>query len=171
MEARRRRRAKVPAVSGRIFQLSRSSGGVPKLPIREVLIDRLGLEGDKHKHTRFHGGPDRAVCLWAVELIQALQAEGHPIYPGSTGENVTVSGLPWSTIDAGTHIELGDTVLLEVTRHTEPCKQITASFADGGFRRIDQRVHPGWSRVYARVLREGVVRVGQPVRVMAPTTS
>jgi MOSC domain-containing protein YiiM len=158
-------------VSGRIFQLSRSSGGVPKLAVREVLIDQLGLEGDKQKHTKFHGGPDRAVCLYAVELIQALQTEGHPIYPGSTGENVTVSGLPWSTIDAGTKIELGpeggSTVLLEVTRHTEPCKQITASFADGVFRRIDQRVHPGWSRVYARVLREGVVRVGQPVRLIA----
>lgn len=64
----------------------------------------------------------------------------------------------------GSRFDIGDSVVLEVTRYTEPCKQIAASFTKT-FRRIDQRDHPGWSRVYTRVLREGVVRVGQPVRI------
>ncbi len=156
-------------MSGRIFLLSTSGGGVPKLPVRELRIGRLGLEGDVQKHTKIHGGPDRAVCLFALEVICALQAEGHPIYPGATGENVTVAGLDWPSIGAGTRLTLGDEVVLEVTRHTEPCKQIAASFHDGGFRRIDQDRHPGWSRVYARVLREGRVRVGQPAAIYLPT--
>ena len=74
-------------MSGRIFQLSASGGGVPKLPVREVRIGRLGLEGDVQKHTKIHGGPDRAVCLYALEVICALQAEGHPVYPGALGDN------------------------------------------------------------------------------------
>ncbi len=152
-------------MSGRIVQLSRSSGGVPKLSIDEVTIGLLGLEGDAHKHTKIHGGPDRAVCVYALEVIQALQAEGHPITPGSVGENVTVSGLVWTAVVPGARLELGDTVVLEVTRYTEPCKVITASFADGVFRRIDHDRHPGWSRVYTKVVREGVVRVGDPVRI------
>jgi MOSC domain-containing protein YiiM len=151
-------------VSGRIFQLNRSGGGVPKLPVREVTIGPLGLDGDVQKHTKFHGGPDRAVCVFSLEVIQALQAEGHPIYPGSTGENVTVSGLDWTAVVPGSRLSLGDTVVLEVTRYTEPCKQIASSFTET-FRRIDQRNHAGWSRVYTRVLSEGVVRVGQPVRL------
>lgn len=152
--------------TGRIFQLNISPGGVPKLPVREAHISTLGLDGDGHAHPKIHGGPERAVCLYAVEVIAALQAEGHPIWPGSIGENVTVSGLDWPAIAKGTRLQLGDDVLLEVTRHTEPCKNITASFADGDFRRVDQDRHPGWSRVYARVLREGAVRVGQPVMVI-----
>jgi MOSC domain-containing protein YiiM len=152
--------------SGRVFQLNRSGGGVPKLPVREVAIGPLGLEGDSQKHTKFHGGPERAVCVYSLELIQALQAEGHPIYPGSTGENLTVSGIDWAAVVPGSRFELGEdaAVVLEVTRFTEPCKQIAGSFS-ATFRRIDQLKNPGWSRVYCRVIREGVVRVGQPARL------
>ena len=58
----------------RIFQLNRSAGGVPKLPVREAELTPLGLTGDKQAHPRFHGGPERAVCLYALELILQLQA-------------------------------------------------------------------------------------------------
>ncbi len=34
--------------------------------------------------------------------------------------------------------------------------------------RLSQRVHPGRSRVYARVLEAGIVRVGDPVRLSRP---
>jgi len=152
-------------VSGRIVQLSRSSGGVPKLPVDEVTIGLLGLEGDTHKHTKIHGGPDRAVCVYALEVIQALQAEGQPDHAG-LGRRERHGERPG--LDGGrprARLELGDAVVLEVTRYTEPCKVITASFAGGVFRRIDHDRHPGWSRVYTKVVREGVVRVGQPVRI------
>lgn len=150
-------------MTGRIFQLNRSGGGVPKLPVREIAIGPLGLEGDVQKHIKFHGGPERAVCLYSLELIQALQAEGHLIYPGATGENVTVSGIEWAAVVPGSRFELGPDVIVEVTRYTEPCKQIAGSFVDRTFRRIDQTRQAGWSRVYARVIRTGHVQVGQRV--------
>ncbi len=153
-------------MTGRVFQLNRSSGGVPKLPLREVAIGSLGLDGDVQKHIKFHGGPERAVCVYSLELIQALQAEGHPIYPGSTGENVTVSGIEWAAVVPGSRFELGPEVIIEVTRYTEPCKQIAGSFVDRTFRRIDQTRQAGWSRVYARVIRTGLVGIGQPARLV-----
>jgi MOSC domain-containing protein YiiM len=153
-------------MTGRVFQLSRSPGGVPKLAVREVRVETLGLDGDEHAHPKHHGGPERAVCLFSLEVIQRLQAEGHPIYPGSTGENVTVSGLDWPSLTSGTRLELGDKVLIEITRAAEPCKIIAASFANGDTKRIHVDEHPGESRLYARVLREGLVRVGQAVRVV-----
>ncbi len=152
-------------MSGRIFQLNRSGGGVPKLPVREVVIETVGLDGDRQKHLKIHGGPDRAVCLYSLEVIQALQAEGHPIYPGSIGENVTVSGVEWKSVVPGSRFTLGDTVVLEVTRYTEPCKQIAESFTGRGFRRVDHDKHPGWSRVYTRVIHGGTVCVGQRVKL------
>lgn len=152
-------------MSARIFQLHRSGGGVPKLPVREARIGALGLEGDVQKHTKIHGGPERAVCLYALEVILALQAEGHPIYPGSTGENVTTTGLPWAALAVGMRLALGDSVLLELTRPTTPCSQIAASFTGGASKRIEHDLHPGWSRWYARVEREGQVRVGDVIDV------
>src|SRR3954447_5109753 len=66
-------------VTSRIFQLSRSTGGVPKLAVREAHVSMLGLDGDGHDHPKIHGGPERALCLYSLEVIAQLQAEGHPI--------------------------------------------------------------------------------------------
>lgn len=156
-------------MSGRIFQLSRSPGGVPKHALRHVHIGTLGLDGDGHKHPKIHGGPERAVCLYALELILALQAEGHPIFPGSTGENVTLAGVPWDTVVPGAKLALGEHVILEIASYTAPCNQIADSFTDRVHRRMDHTRNPGWSRVYARVLHGGVVRVGQPASVVTDT--
>jgi MOSC domain-containing protein YiiM len=153
-------------MDGRIFQLNRSRGGVPKLGVREAFLAGTGLEGDKQSDLRFHGGPERALCLFPLELILELQAEGHPVFPGSIGENVTVSGLEWARISPGSRLALGDEALVEITSYTAPCKTIAASFTDGEFKRISQKVRPGDSRLYARVLRPGRLAVGHSVRLL-----
>jgi len=150
-------------MSGRIFQLNTSPGGVPKLAVREAEVTELGLSGDDHKFPDIHGGPDRAVCLFSLERILELQKEGHPIFPGAVGENVTISGIDWNDVVPGQQLQLGDQVLLEITSYTSPCNSIPDSFLDGRYQRISQKVYPGYSRVYARVLRPGKIAIGQPV--------
>lgn len=152
-------------MEGRIFQISSSPGGVPKVAVREAIVTELGLVGDSHEFPDIHGGPERALCLYSLECILELQAEGHPIFPGSVGENVTISGLNWSKVSPGQRLALGDEVLVEITTYTSPCNSIPASFVEGNYPRISQKLHPGYSRVYARVLKTGRLTVGQTVRV------
>ena len=117
-------------MQGVIHQISVSSGGVPKLPVLEAVVGELGLEGDgQNEPPHIHGGPERAVCLFAVERIEALAAEGHPISPGSVGENITVRGIDWDGVTPGTVIHLGGEVRLEVTRYTTPCTSSPVPFA------------------------------------------
>lgn len=156
----------MPDGVGYIYQLNCSNGGVPKLPVREAQLTRTGLVGDRQAHTRFHGGPERALCLYALEQIQTLQAEGHPISPGSVGENVTVAGLEWPSLAPGVRLALGDEVVIELSSYTNPCRNIKSSFSDGKFERISQKTHAGESRLYARVIRTGKLAVGQTVRVL-----
>lgn len=151
-------------MTARIFHLAISDGGAPKQAIREGVVGELGIAGDRQKHTKIHGGPVRALCLYSLELIQTLQAEGHPIYPGSVGENVTISGLDWSALGPGTRVALGDEVEIELTTIADPCKNIGASFIDGRFKRID--VHPE-ARWYCKVVRRGTLRISQPVRILS----
>jgi MOSC domain-containing protein YiiM len=153
-------------MTGRIFQLNTSAGGVPKLAIREGHVNELGLVGDEHRFPDIHGGPDRALCLFSLERILELQAEGHPIFPGAVGENVTVTGLDWQQVVPGAQLSLGNEVLLEITSFTTPCNTIPAYFVDGQYPRISQKLHPGCSRVYARVLRGGQLRIGQLVELL-----
>jgi MOSC domain-containing protein YiiM len=151
---------------GRIFQLNCSDGGVPKLAVREAILTETGLVGDRQATPGVHGGPERALCLFSLEHIQRLQAEGHKIFPGSVGDNVTVAGLDWSTLAPGSRLALGDEALVEISSYTDPCKTIKDSFVDGEFQRIAQKLHPGESRLYARVLQTGHLAIGQIVRVL-----
>lgn len=153
--------------SPRIHSINISRGGVPKLPVADALIESLGIIGDKQKQTRFHGGVRRAVCIFPLEIIERLRAEGHPITPGSTGENITLVNLDWSLITPGVRLRLGDEVTLEITSYTVPCKTIRASFAGGDFKRISQKLYPGESRLYAAVIKPGRIVVGDPVRMEA----
>lgn len=153
----------------RVVQINVSpKGGVPKLRTAETQILTGGVAGDKQRERRFHGGPMRAVCLYSYERILELQDEGHPIDCGTTGENLTVCGLDWDEIVPGVQLQIGPDVILEITSYTKPCFKIATSFVDGEWKRLWQKLHPGWSRLYARVLCEGQVRQGDAVRKLQP---
>lgn len=126
----------------------------------------MGLVGDAQNDTKHHGGPDRALCLYSLEVIERLQSEGHPIEPGYAGENMTISGLDWAEVQPGARLRIGQVVEIEVTSYTAPCSNNARWFIDGDFTRMLQSRHPGESRVYARVLQEGEVRAGDEVALV-----
>jgi MOSC domain-containing protein YiiM len=145
--------------AGRVAQVNASAGGVPKLPVLAGHIDRHGLAGDRQAERRIHGRPHQALSLWSAEVIDALRAEGHTVFPGAAGENVTLAGVDWPAIRPGVRLQLGEAVV-EVSGFATPCAKNARWFAGGEIDRIDQRRHPGWSRAYAWVLRPGAVRPG-----------
>ncbi len=142
------------------------AGGVPKHAVDAALLTAEGVVGDRQLDLKEHGGPRRAVCLYAAERIEALAAEGHPIAPGTTGENLTIRGLDWKTLRPGVQLQVGDRARLEITAPAPPCKTIADSFAERAFRRISEKLYPGWSRLYAAVLVEGEARPGDAVRIL-----
>jgi MOSC domain-containing protein YiiM len=154
--------------TGSIASVNISDGGVPKRRVTGATVRLSGIESDAQNDRKHHGGPDRAVCLYSLEVIRALQQEGHPIDVGTAGENLTIQGIEWELVVPGSRIKIGDEVELEVASFTTPCKTIRDSFIDGGFIRISHKTYPGWSRVYARVLREGEIRSGEAVEVIPP---
>jgi len=153
-----------PTATGSVAQLNVGRGGVPKQPVDAVEITWSGLVGDRQRTRQHHGRPFQAVCLWSSDVIEALQAEGHPIAPGSAGENVTVRGLDWSSLVPGVVVDIGG-ARVEISSYAIPCTQNRRWFADGDFNRILHDRHPGSSRLYAYVLRPGPVRQGDPVVV------
>jgi MOSC domain-containing protein YiiM len=153
--------------SGRVHSVNVSGGGVPKTPVPSAHVRTTGVEGDRQRDLRYHGGPDRAVSLFSSDLIESLRADGHPIAPGSIGENLTLAGLDWNQLAPGVRVQIGD-VVLEVTSAVPPCRKIAGSFRDGDFSRVSEKRSPARSRFYCRVLAEGSVRVGDSVQVLVP---
>ena len=156
--------AGAPTQTGNVVQLNLSDGGVPKRSVPAVEVGLRGVAGDRQADRRHHGRPLQALCLYSAEVIESLRAEGHPIAPGSAGENITLGGVDWSTIRPGVRLRIGE-VLAEVSAYATPCAKNAAWFVDRDFNRMDHDRHPGWSRVYAWVREPGKVRAGDEVLV------
>ena len=149
-----------------VYQINLSDGGVPKHPVLEAVIATTGVEGDRQRNLNVHGGLDRALCLFSQDLIERLQDEGHSIEAGSSGENLTLAGLEWEKLKPGDRLQIGPEVQVEIMSYTTPCNQNAQWFRDNDIKRISQKYNPGWSRLYAKVLREGVVRPGDAVEIL-----
>lgn len=142
--------------------------GLPKHPVETAWLGRDGLTGDfnRFRHEERHDDPEMAVLLLPLETIDQLRDEGWPVRPGDLGENLTVQGLPANAWGAGRRFEVGSAIL-EVTKPCTPCDNLLLLPYVGQERgaeflrtMLDRR---GW---YARVVREGSVRAGDPIAAM-----
>ena len=171
--AGRREIARLTAGSrGQIASINVSHpGGVPKRPIDRTVITTRGLIGDGQRTKEpVHGGPEKAVCLFGVEQIRRVNADGHHLYPGALGENLTVSGLDLGGLASGDRLRIGDPAtgpIIELSDPAAPCKNIAGSFEDWRIARVSHKVRPEDSRWYARVLREGPVVSGDPIELLS----
>ena len=143
------------------------NGGVPKLPVRAAIIRYEGVEGD---HNRFRterkeGDPGRAVNIFSLERIHQLREEGHSIEVGSTGENLTIEGMDWDSLEVGMTLKVGE-ASISLSEPCAPCSKIGGSFVGMDFSRIDHDKEVGWSRWSAKVIEEGAVSVGDPVSII-----
>lgn len=150
---------------GRVHQINTSKGGVPKLATDQAVVGDRGIIGDEQADKIHHGHPEQALCLFSLEVIEKFRSEGHPIEPGSAGENITVSGVDWSDVVPGRKMTIGP-VQVEITDYATPCSKNSRWFIDGRYNRMHENRHPGESRVYARVLTTGSIRTGDTVELI-----
>src|SRR3989442_15253116 len=125
-----------------VHQINVSDGGVPKLPVPEARITVQGVAGDCQRSVQYHGGGDRAVCLYSLEVIGTLRAEGHAGAPGPCGENLTLAGLERARLKPGARLRIGTAARLAAMSYTAPRKPTARRCVDGDFRRTSQKKHP-----------------------------
>jgi MOSC domain-containing protein YiiM len=141
--------------------------GINKVSVSgTVLIDENGLVGDSICNRKYHGGPDQAVYVeggltldwWAGEL-------GHPLPPGTFGENLVIEALDNRDVCAGDRFHLSGGVVLEATSARIPCNTFSARMGDATFaKRYRAAGRPG---IYCRVLNGGTLAAGKAVRFEA----
>jgi MOSC domain-containing protein YiiM len=151
------------AISGVVAGLFLSDGGVPKSAVDSAEIGWRGVVGDRQASRAHHGRPWQAVCLWSADVVAEMARLGHPIRPGSAGENVSVRGLDWSKARPGARVSLGSATLA-VAAYAIPCSKNARWFADGDYQRMSHERGDA-SRLYARVVTPGRVSVGDVLHV------
>jgi MOSC domain-containing protein YiiM len=122
----------------------------------------LGLEGD---HRTQHKVPNpeskRQVTLIQAEHLSAvasLLGLKNPLDPSLTRRNLVISGLNLLALKDKSFF-VGD-VLLAYTGLCHPCTRMEETFGPGGYNAM--RGHGG---ITARVLHEGIIRVGDSIGV------
>lgn len=132
---------------------------MPKFPVLFAYVARDGVEGDRHTHTKYHGGLDRAICLYSEEHYAWLNAQGICVGNGDVGENFTTRGIDYEKLQVGTLLEVGDGgVVIEITKVRAPCSLLQKWDASL------PKVIEGRSGWMAKVIKEGVVRPGDEIR-------
>ncbi len=137
--------------------------GIYKRPIMSpVHVGRLGLDGDTIIDGKHHGGPDQAVYVYGSEDYDWWSFQvGRPLEPGMFGDNLTVDGLASADFAVGDRLEIGDTVVIEVTAPRAPCNTLASRMGHPQFvKRFRDAGRPG---LYCRVIAEGPVSAGDRV--------
>jgi MOSC domain-containing protein YiiM len=137
--------------SGRILSIQLCPGH--RKPMNKVgsaeAIENLGLKGDRHAL------PDSSRQILMIEQ-ETLNELG--LSPGAVKENITTTGVVLMKLPYKERLLLGGDVILEITKPCSPCSRM-------------EEIRPGLGQelagrrgILARVIRGGVISVGDPIR-------
>ncbi len=133
---------------------------LPKPAVAKAhLVEGMGVEGDRH----FGKHPDRAVLVAGHSTYELAARAGIELPPGALGENLLV-GFDPHALSPGSRLQIG-TVLLELADVCTVCSSLSV------FDLRLPKVLLGKRGLYARVLRGGVVEVGDSVQVLSPQST
>lgn len=145
------------------------------------LVAGVGVRGDAHAGATVRhrsrvrkdaSAPNlRQVHLIHRELFGELAAKGFDVRPGDLGENVATEGIALLELPVGALLHLGDAAVAEVTGLRNPCAQLDG-FRPGLMEAVLDRAPDGAlvrkAGIMSVVVRGGVVRAGDPIRVELP---
>jgi MOSC domain-containing protein YiiM len=151
----------------------RPARGVAAVPVSSALaIADRGLEGDRSaaKPASRPGGSKRQLTLMQAEHVPLVEHwMACRIDPADLRRNLVVSGVnllaqrsPFA--DQAVHVRIGDDVLIEITGPCDPCSKMERLLGPGGYNAM--RGHGGTT---ARVLKGGVIAVGDEIRACTPS--
>jgi MOSC domain-containing protein YiiM len=128
--------------------------GTKKTNMPEGLLrEDYGLIDDAHADSGSH----RQVSLLAMESIEKMRRLGLTVGPGDFAENLTTEGIDLVSLPVGTRLSVGEEVVLEITQIGKECHTRCAIY-----RQVGKCIMPS-EGVFARVVRGGLVRAGDPI--------
>lgn len=144
--------------SGRTFD----SAAVKHPRTGAVAVTTLGLDGDEQAEP-IHGGPDKAVLMYAGHHYPAWQAEGFDLPEGALFENITMTNLDERSLYLGDTVKVGS-ARLQVTQPRRPCYKLAARWGIPGLARTVQTL--GRTGIYFRVLEPGAIEAGDRIQIV-----
>ncbi|MFN7253476.1 MAG: MOSC domain-containing protein [Anaerobacillus sp.] len=138
--------------------------GIGKSTVQAFRVEKNGIVGDDVANPKFHGGPDRVVCLYPFEHYSYWE-EGFQqklILP-AFGENLTVTGMMEEQVCIGDIFKIGDTIL-QITQGRVPC--VTISNYNEEKQLLKKVIETNLTGYFFRVLEEGTIMFDSKITLM-----
>jgi MOSC domain-containing protein YiiM len=131
-----------------------------------VALRPYNLEGDRQADPRVHGGPAKAVYLYASEHYEFWRRElGLTDLPsGAFGENLTTEGLIEERVCIGDQYRFGSAVL-QVSQPRMPCFKLALRFARPDM--VKRFWQSGYSGIYFSIVSEDLLQAGDTIAKVA----
>lgn len=128
---------------------------IGKSSVQTVMLKKSGIVGDDVANHKFHGGPDRAVCLYPFEHYSYWEEifQKKLVLP-AFGENITATGMVEEQVCIGDTYKIGDTIV-QVTQGRVPCATISKYNQENQF--LKKLVETTLTGYFFRVLEEGTI--------------
>ncbi len=128
--------------------------GVVKSEVQEIVLRAgWGIEGDAHA-----GEWHRQVSMLAGESIDRMREKMPELDHGVFAENIVTRGIDLVSLSPGVRLQVGETVLLEVTQIGKECHNDGCAIQ----RATGDCIMPR-EGVFCRVLQGGTLQAGMPV--------
>lgn len=138
--------------------------GIGKSTVQAFEVERTGIVGDDVANHKFHGGPDRVVCLYPFEHYAYWEEEFQKklILP-AFGENLTATGMTEEQVCIGDIYKIGDTIL-QITQGRVPCVTISNYNEEKQF--LKKVIETNLTGYFFRVLEEGTIMFDSEVTLL-----
>jgi MOSC domain-containing protein YiiM len=124
----------------------------------------VNVDGDDQADRRVHGGATKSVYAYSVEDYEWWAGElGHPLEPGTFGENLTVSGIDLVAARVGERWAIGSAIL-RVTEPRTPCFKLGVRMGDADF--VDLFAKAARPGTYLAIEGEGDVGAGDTISLV-----
>lgn len=132
--------------------------------VQVVELKKYGFVDDDVANHKFHGGPDRAVCLYPFEHYSYWEEmfQKKLILP-AFGENITATGMVEEQVFIGDIYEIGDTIV-QVTQGRVPCATISKYNQEKQF--LKKVVETTLTGYFFRVLEEGTIMFDSEINLV-----
>ncbi|MDQ0859486.1 MOSC domain-containing protein [Bacillus sp. V2I10] len=132
--------------------------------VQVVELKKSGFVGDDVANHKFHGGIDRAVCLYPFEHYSYWEKIFQKkLAPPAFGENITATGMLEEQVCIGDIFKIGDTIL-QVTQGRVPCATISKYNQEKQF--LKKVVETTLTGYFFRVLEEGTMECDSEINLV-----
>ncbi|WP_075981881.1 MOSC domain-containing protein [Bacillus massilinigeriensis] len=150
-----------------IWKGKNEESAINKKRVQSAFLRKQGFIDDDVANHKYHGGADRAVCVYPFEHYAKWENEFKQSFePPSVGENLCVTEMLEKDVYIGDTYSIGETIV-QITQGRIPCDKISKH--NGVDSLLSRMVETGYTGYFFRVVQEGLIEESSQVKLIERT--